>query len=141
MKTVIEKEVAIAELGDLVNKYVKKHVRTPATNDDLEKGYPDVLDAIMDGFLSFNAEGLPVFKLSSPIKSQEGNVVLDEVTFKTRIKPLTLADLAKGLHPQNEVFTLQLRMTSYIIGQPVAMLDKFSAYDYDVISQVGSIFS
>lgn len=141
MKTVIEKEVAIVELGNLVNKYVKKHVRTDATNDDLEKGYPDVLDAIMDGFLSFDAEGLPVYKLSSPIKNDKGDISLSEITFKTRIKPLTLADLAKGLHPQNEIFTLQLRMTSYIIGQPIAMLDKFSPYDYDVISQVGSIFS
>jgi hypothetical protein len=141
MKTVIEKEVAIVELGNLVNKYVKKHVRTPATNDDLEKGYPDVLDAIMDGFLSFDKDGLPVYKLSSPIKTDSGDVTLSEVTFKTRIKPLTLADLAKGLNPQTEVFTLQLRMTAYIIGEPLSMLDKFSAYDYDVISQVGSIFS
>jgi len=141
MKTVIEKEVAIVELGNLVNKYVKKHVRTPATNDDLEKGYPDVLDAIMDGFLSFDKDGLPVYKLSSPIKNDSGDVTLSELTFKTRIKPLTLADLAKGLNPQTEVFTLQLRMTAYIIGEPLSMLDKFSAYDYDVISQVGSIFS
>lgn len=141
MKTVIEKEIAIAELGTLVNKFVKKHVRVPATNDDLEKGYPDVLDAIMDGFLSFDAEGLPVFKLSSPIKNDKGDVSISEVTFKTRIKPLTLADLAKGLNPQTEVFTLQLRMTAHIIGQPIAMLDKFSAYDYDAISQLGSIFS
>jgi hypothetical protein len=32
-------------------------------------------------------------------------------------------------------------MTSYIIDQSVAMLDKFERYDYDVINQVSSVFT
>lgn len=133
----VSKDVAIDELEVLINKFVKK----PVSKDKLEETYPDILEAIMDGLLTFNEEGVPVFKLKEPIKNADGEVSVSEINFRTRIKPTTLADLASGLHPQNEVFKLQLRMVSYIIDQPVAMLDKFGRYDYDVINNVASVFS
>lgn len=136
-KAVVNKEIALNDLEQFVYKFVKK----PVAVEELEDVYPDVLDAIMDGHLSFNESWVPVLKLKYPVKNEAGDVTLPEVNFKTRIKPTTLADLAKGLHPQKEVFTLTLRMTAYIIEQPVQMLDKFERYDYDVISQVASVFS
>jgi hypothetical protein len=107
----------------------------------LKETYPDVLEAIVDGYLSFDEDGLPILKLKQPIKSESGNVVLSEVTFKTRIKPTALASIAKGIDLKNDALTLQLKMISYIIDQPVAMLDKFGRYDYDVINQVSTVFS
>ena len=136
-KTVISKEVALNDLETFINRFVKK----PAPKEELEETYPDVLEAIMDGFLSFKEDGVPVLKLKDPIKLEDGSILIPEINFRTRIKPTTLADLAKGLHPQKEVFTLQLRMTAYIIDQPVSMLDKFERYDYDVINQVSTVFS
>lgn len=135
--TVVNKEVALEDLEKFVNRFVKK----PVQKDQLEKTYPDILDAITDGFLSFDADGAAKYKLKDPIKNDANEVSLSEISFRTRIKPTTLADLAKGLHPQNEVYTLQLRMTSYIIDQPVIMLDKFGRYDYDAISSIASVFS
>jgi len=134
---VISKDVALEDLEKFINSFVKK----PVASTELEDNYPGVLEAIMDGYLSFDENQNPKFKLKNPIKDEAGNDAVSEVTFRTRIKPTQLADLAKGLHPQKEVFTLQLRMTSYIIDAPVAMLDKFSRYDYDVISQVASVFT
>lgn len=136
-KTVVNKEIALEELEQFVNRFVKK----PAPVEELEGMYPDVLDAIMDGFLSFNESGVPVLKLKYPVKNESGGVELSEVNFRTRIKPTALAELAKGLNAQKEVFTLTLRMTSYIIEQPMMMLDKFDRYDYDVISQISTVFS
>lgn len=136
-KVVISKEVALDELETFINRFVKK----PAPKEELEETYPDVLEAIMDGFLSFKEDGIPVLKLKDPIKLEDGSILIPEINFRTRIKPTTLADLAKGLHPQKEVFTLQLRMTAYIIDQPVSMLDKFERYDYDVINQIATVFS
>lgn len=134
----ISKDVALLDLENFVNKFVKK----PVQFNELEDTYPDVLDAIMDGLLVFDADQNPTFELKYPIKGEEsGNVALSKLTFKTRIKPTQLADIAKGLNPQKEVFTLQLKMTSFIIDQPIAMLDKFERYDYDVISQVASVFT
>lgn len=136
-KAVISKEVALNDLESFINRFVKK----PVAKEELEDTYPDVLDAIMDGYLSFDDSKLPTLKLKDPIKLEDGSIHISEIKFRTRIKPTTLADLAKGLHPQKEVFTLQLRMTAYIIDQPVAMLDKFERYDYDVINQVATVFS
>lgn len=135
---VVSKEVALEDLEKFVNKFVKK----PVAFNELEETYPDVLDGIMDGLLSFDDETmLPKYTLKDPIKSEDGNVSVSEISFRTRIKPTALAEIAKGLNPQKEIFTLQLKMTAYIIEQPVAMLDKFERYDYDVISQVASVFT
>ena len=136
-KVVISKEVALKELEQLINRFVKK----PVSNDKLEETYPDILDAIMDGYLSFDGTGVPVLKLKDPIKLEDGSILHSEINFRTRIKPLTLANIAKGLNPQTEVFMLQLKMTSFIIDKEVEMLDNFSRYDWDVIQQVAAVFS
>ena len=136
-KAVISKEVALKELEQLVNRFVKK----PVSNDKLEETYPDILDAIMDGYLSFDGMGVPVLKLKDPIKLEDGSILHSEINFRTRIKPLTLANIAKGLNPQTEVFMLQLKMTSFIIDKDVEMLDNFSRYDWDVIQQLAAVFS
>lgn len=136
-KTVISKEVALKEIETLINRFVKK----PVKFDEIEETYPDILDAIMDGYLSFDGTGIPVLKLKDPIKNEAGDVSLAELTFKTRIKPTTLAGIAKGIDLKTDQFSLQLRMVSHIIDQPVVMLDKFERYDYDVISQICTIFS
>lgn len=136
-KAVISKEVALKELEQLINRFVKK----PVSNDKLEETYPDILDAIMDGYLSFDGTGIPVLKLKDPIKLEDGSILHSEINFRTRIKPLTLANIAKGLNPQTEVFMLQLKMTSFIIDKDLEMLDNFSRYDWDVIQQVSTVFS
>ena len=137
MKTVISKEVALKELESFVNKFVKK----PVGLDELEETYPDILDAIIEGYVSFDESGLPILKLKDPIKSDSGNIVLSEINFKTRIKPTVLASIAKGIDLKNDALSLQLRMVSHIIDQPIQMLDKFERYDYDVINQISTVFS
>ena len=136
-KAVISKEVALNDLEQFINKFVKK----PVAKEKLEETYPDVLDAIMDGYLSFDGTGVPVLKLKDPIKLEDGSILHSEINFRTRIKPLTLANIAKGLNPQTEVFMLQLKMTSFIIDKDVEMLDNFSRYDWDVIQQLATVFS
>lgn len=135
--TAVSKEVALDELEKFVNHYSKK----PFPKNKLEESYPDVLDGIMDGFLSFDDKQVPTYKLRFPVKTEDGSsVVLSEVSFKTRIKPSTKADLSKGLHPVNEVFAIQLNMLSFIIDQSIAMIDKLDVYDYDTVSQVSAVF-
>lgn len=133
--TKISKEVALDELEKFVNNFSKKKVE----RSDVETAYPDVLDAICEGFVSFDENLNPTYKLKDPIKGDgDGH---KEITFKTRILPTELAKLGKGLHPINDLFELQLKMTAHIIGQPVMLLDKFSRYDYDAINQIASVFS
>lgn len=134
---VISKELALNDLESLINKFVKR----PDAREVLEKKYLDVLEAIQDGFLSFDEEMNPVFKLKNAIKNDKGEVSISEIKFKTRILPSQLTELAKGLHPVDDLFLLQNKMTGFIISQPIAILDKFSRYDLDVINQLASIFS
>lgn len=136
-KTVISKEVALDDLERLVVSFVKR----PEPREELEVKYQDTLEAIMDGFLTIGNDGVPSYKLKNAIKNDKGDDALTDLNFKTRILPSELTKLAKGLHPINDLYLLQNKMTVDIIGQPLGMLDKFSRYDLDVINQVASIFS
>ena len=136
-KTVISKDVALKELETLVNRFVKK----PVPFEELEETYPDILDAIMDGYLSFDGTGLPVLTLKDPVKNDKGEVSLSEVKFRTRIKPTVLRDLAKGVDLKKDPLGLQLKMVAYITDQPEIMIDNYERYDCDVIQQIATIFS
>lgn len=133
---VVSQEVALDDLEKFVNTYSKKLVK----RDTLSESYPDVLDAIMEGLLSFDEKQVPKFKLKSPLVSDDNSVALAELEFKTRIKPSTKADLGKGLSIQTDILNYQLRITAYIVGQPTAILDKLSPFDYDVVSQISAVF-
>ncbi len=137
-KTVaVSKDIALNDIETLLNKYVKR----PIKRDKIEQVYPDVLDAIMDGFLSFDSSGIPVLKLKEPIKGESGAIALETVNFRTRIKPTTLRDIAKGIDIKGDPYGLGLKITAYLTDQPEIMVDNYSRYDYDVIDQLCSIFS
>lgn len=134
--SLISKDVALDDLEKFVNHYSKK----PVERNTLSESYPDVLEAIMDGNLSFDENQIPSLKLKETLRDEDGNSFLDSINFKTRIKPSDKANIGKGLTIQTDILTYQLRMTAHIIGQPVAVLDRLSPYDYDVVSQVAAVF-
>jgi hypothetical protein len=136
-KTVVSKEIAITEIETLINRFVKR----PVNRDEIEETYPDILDAIMEGYLSFDGTGIPVLKLKEPVTGSTGNVVLETINFKTRIKPTTLRDLARGIDLKKDPLGLNLKMTAYITDQPEIMVDNYSNFDYDVVTQICTIFS
>lgn len=132
----IDKEVALNDLESFVNKFKKK----PVDRIELEEMYPDALEAIMDGFVSFNEAGVPVYTLKDPIKDDKGEIAITTINFQTRILPTRLAEVAKGLNLQKEALMFQLKITAEIIGKTIGTLDKFSPYDYDAISQIATVF-
>lgn len=134
--SLISKDIALDDLENFVNYYSKK----PVERNTLSESYPDVLEAIMDGNLSFDENQVPKLKLHQSLKDEEGNIFLDSLTFKTRIKPSDKASLGKGISITTDILTYQLRLTAHIIGQPIAVLDRLSSYDYDVVSQVSAVF-
>ena len=136
-KTVISKEIALDDLERLINKFVKR----PEPRDELETKYLDILDAIMDGYLTIGDNAVPVYKLKDPILNDKGEASVTELNFKTRILPSELTQLAKGLHPINDLYLLQNKMTVDIIGKTVVFLDKLSKYDLDVVNQLAAVFS
>lgn len=133
----VNKEVALIDLETFVNKFLK----TPVEYDKLEKLYPDVLLAIQDGLVTFDPQGVPVYTLKDPIKPIVGDTPITTINFITRILPLRLATITKGLNLQEDQLMVNAKMTAEIIGQGLGILDKFSRYDYDVITQIATVFS
>lgn len=137
-KDALSKEVAIKEVRSFLERFNR---RKNFTDDKIEEDYPDLLEAVQLGLVVFDDKKMPTFTLESPVKNDEGEVVVKDVTFKTRIKPSTKADLAHGIDLRKDAAKYSLNVISYIVDQPRAMLDKFEPFDYDVIQQVSSVFS
>lgn len=135
-KTVISEEIALNELEKFVNEWVDK----PESKDKLRESYPHMFDALMVGNLIIDEEKIPVYKLANSIKNDAGEVSKSEVTFKTRISPINQARIGKGLNIQLDQLQYALNCISYIIGEPINMLDKFSKKDYNTVREVSSVF-
>lgn len=136
-KNVISEEIALDELKKFIHKWVKR----PCKDEELADEYPDILEAIMLGNLKIDPTTLePVYTLVNPIKNDKGEVSMSQVTFKTRIKPNTKADLANGIDLKKQVAKYSLIVTAYIVGVTTRELDLFDREDYDVISQVAVVF-
>lgn len=136
MENKVPTDQAIAELQLFVEKYdgkVKKDY-------EIENDYPQVLEAVEKGLLSFDEDLKPTLRLKDPIKNTEGEVSVSEISFRTRIKPTQLSDIMKGLDIGKNQLEYSLRIHAYLTGQPKAMLDKFSKFDYKVIDQLSTVF-
>ena len=96
----ISKEIAKQELFDFLAPYYR-HLRVKPTLEEIEEGYHNVIEAICNGRLVFE-NGVPKYTLEDPIKSEDGSVIVDVITFKTRIKPSDKANLAKGIDKEYE---------------------------------------
>lgn len=132
----VSEEIAIQEMQDFVEKWDDKKKK----DWEIQDLYPQVLIAIQEGLLVIGADKKPVFTLKYPIKTDEGNVALDVVTFRTRIRPQQLSDIMKGLDISKNQIEYTLRCFAFLTGQPISMLNKLEKFDYKVIDQISTVF-
>lgn len=135
-KTVISEDVAVNEVLDFINSYSRKPIDASVAKEKHEL----LVEAVMSGNLVFDENKKPVYTLVYPITSESKEIVRSTVEFKTRIKPTTRADLAKGIDLQKDQANFSLKVISYIIGSTVKELDLFEPIDYDVISEISAVF-
>jgi hypothetical protein len=131
----ISREIAVEEVLNFINYYSKK----PIQIDEVKDKHETIVDAVVSGHLIFE-DNKPFYTLVHPIKNSNGDVTKDKVEFKTRIRPNTKADLAKGIDLQKDVANYSLRIIAHIIGTTTKELDLFEPIDYDVISEVSTLF-
>lgn len=136
LKQVISEEIAVKEMDSLLNKYLRKKIETSQIKD----AYPNVFNAITNGFLIIDENGIPIYKLQNPILTEDKQIGISELIFKTRVKPTVKADLADGLDLQKSAAKFSLRLMSHVIGQPVAVLDKLERDDYDLVEELTPVF-
>lgn len=134
-KEVVSKEVAVQEVLEFVHKNGHKKV----TLEDIEENYSHILEKVMSGHLQL--EGIPVLKLEEPIKNEDGEEIQNEVEFKhTRIKPSQMSGITKGLDLKKDPFGFITRCTSFLLWEPISMLDKLSKNDYKVVEEMTPVF-
>lgn len=130
----VSKEQAIKEIQELVFK----HTFENKTDEEIDKDYPQLIKAIVEGKMEIG--DTPKFELYSPTEDNKGNVTFSNIEFKTRIKPLDMAALMKGLDMQKDTFTAMIRMHSHLIGKGVNEYNNLSALDLKVVQQICGIF-
>lgn len=132
----VNKENAIKEIQAFVLKYDERSKE----DWEIENDFAYLLDAVQDGNVVFDEDLKPKLTLKTPILNEDKEVSVSEIIFKTRIKPLDLANIMKGVDIAKNNVEYILRAQSYLIMQPKAMLDKFGKFDYKVIEQLSSVF-
>lgn len=133
----IPEDQAIAE----IKEFIEFHLDEIIEPEQVAKDYKETVKALRRGLLNISDPNTPVLKLKNPVKYENGGVDMDSIVFLTRVHPLTVANLGKGIDFQKDALTFANKMTAYIIQQPsVAMLNKFSKIDYKVIQQLAGLF-
>ena len=133
---VVAENVAIED----VIKFAEYHADKAFDIDQVKESYPDVIEAVRLGLLTFDDDQVPTLKLKRPVKNKAGEVTLDSIVFKTRLPVSEQERLAKGIDIKNEQMKLVNKYRAYFIKQPVAMLDEIGKFDFRVIDQVSSVF-
>lgn len=133
--TKLDHDIAVKETLRFLSFKTKK----PYEGDNVEEDYPSIFNAIKEGRLYIDEDNKPVYTLIEPINAGKEHSIL-EVTFKTRIKPTTKADLSDGLKLATQEAKFQLRLIAHMIGQHVVMLDNFCDEDYAVIQDICIFF-
>jgi len=132
----IVEEVAIEELRQFLKPYKRKLL----SDEEIKDLYPDVLEAIMIGGLVLEEGNFPKYTLTEPIKSDTGEVVVEGLSFKTRVLPSDVRKISSGVDIKKDPILFAHKCLSFVVGQPLAMLDKFSAFDYRVSEQLSTVF-
>jgi len=135
-KELVSEEIAIPELRNYLNSHL---IGIELTDEDVKESYGATLIAVKKGLLTLK-DGLANYKLQEPLKNEEKEDVLTDVTFKTRIRPNELSNLSKGLNLSKDTFQFALKCTAFIISQPVGYLNKLGKFDYTVIQQLAAVF-
>ena len=60
-----------------------------------------IAEAVSDGVLSIQEDGVIIHKLTIPIKDDEGNVKYEELNYKARIDWSQIEPYMKGVKPQD----------------------------------------
>jgi len=140
-ESVVSTDVAIQEM----KKFLYEHTFEDKAGKDIEEDYPQLIMAIERGLLVFDQdqEMKPTFSLLNPVGDSDGNPVLENIAFKTRMKASDSARLMKGLEVAKNQGEYANRCYSYFAGldrKSKAYLDKLCKFDQKVVEQISAVF-
>lgn len=136
----ISREIAVSELVDFVKKHKKKEAKKgKITIEYVEEQYPSVIEAIENGLLSF-PNGNAVYELFEPVKDTDGNIVLKEIKFRSRVKTYEMIEMMDGLDMAKNQGSYTFKILALASQQPIAMLKKLEDEDFEVMTQLTAVF-
>lgn len=133
---VIAEDVALNEIKEFV-EYFKGVEQDEA---EIQTLYPYTIRALRLGLLSFDEKQTPTLVLEDAIKTESGTVALSEVTFKTRLTTGDYQRIFNSIDGKKNELSTYLRTRAFLIGQPLAMLDKLGRFDEKAIIEITTLF-
>ena len=136
-KDVLTEKIAVKELQKLILNFNFEKVEDYKILED----YPQVIIAIKKGLFVLDEKNLiPKYNLAFPIVKESEENSVKVVNFRTRIKPLDLVSITKGLNMSKQQQEYMLICLSYLSGLSKGELNLIEKFDYKVIEQVSTIF-
>jgi len=131
----IDYEVAQQEIAEWLEfKHVSERKR--ADNEESEEV---LVDNLAEGYLKVNENKSLEYTLKEPVQDDDGNVVLEKLTFKPRIRVGELNNRLKGVKP-TDVEKRQLAYIAAVTNEAPGKLSKIFTEDYELCSAVINYF-
>lgn len=132
----MSEEVALNEMRVFLEDYLFEKLE----DKRIRKDYPQVLSALISGNLVIQ-DGIPVYKLKEPITTNEGDVDLDSVKFRTRISVAEKENLARKNDLREDPLGYSYSCMSFVMNlRSKAYLSKMGRYDIKVCEQLSTLF-
>ena len=129
-------------MTDFLKKYQPRNFkRGKFKKEKIEEDYIDAIEAIEEGRLVFNKNGVPVYDLENHLHLDNKDVdTIKKVNFRSRIKQADKARVLNGIDVEKQQGDYTLNMLSYITQLAVADISFLDTHDYNVLQQVSSVF-
>ena len=142
MKTVIGKDVAIKSLNDWHDyRRIKEGQRIsldPETGKDVTR--EKLIEAFEYGILIFEEKtGVLIQKLEWPVKTESGEIKLQELKWKPRIQERDLNEPMKGVSPK-DTFGMMKAYISAATGVNKGFLGSMDLSDYSLSQSINNYF-
>lgn len=98
-----------------------------------------LVDAICDGYMSVTPELELKYKLSEPIKDEDGVIKLDELVFKPRIRDIDVQKALKGVKDDDGNGRLRA-IASACTGVPKGLIGLVWDYDMNIYQAIAVYF-
>lgn len=132
----MSEDMALLELGSFLEDYLFEKLE----DKRIKKDYPQVLSALMSGNLVLD-NGIPFYKLKEAIRTNEGEVDLDSVKFRTRISVAEKEVLAKKNDLREDPLGYSYSCMAFVMNlRSKAYLSKMGRYDLKVCEQLSTLF-
>ena len=133
-KTKIDLSLAVSEVRDFVTHHNEMDFGKLDEDDAVIEKYPNIVSALQAGLLVIDEKKNPVYTLRDSIEG------VDNIVFKTRVKPMEASAISKGLEISKNQYEYILRCVAHLTQQPKGVINNLSKYDFKVIEQICTLF-